>query len=99
VIYNFNPEKDDAGDKIEDAITNAHYVFKTGVPVVVDGEIASHGNKRTLWVDAKVKENAQVMRDIHDKFIKYYTVNERNYEVAGHHYVPNPLAIEVEAAH
>jgi len=98
-IYNFNPEKDDAGKMIEDAITNAYYVFKTGVPVVVDGEIASHGNKRTLWVDAKVKENPQVIRDIHDKFIKYYTVNEGNYEVVGHHYVPNPFAIEVEASH
>jgi formylmethanofuran dehydrogenase subunit A len=39
------------------------------------------------------------MRDIHDKFIKYYTVNEGNYEVVGHHYIPNPFAIEVEGAH
>ncbi|MDD1718291.1 MAG: amidohydrolase family protein, partial [Methanoregulaceae archaeon] len=96
-IYNLNPETPAKPEAIEAAFQNAAYVFKTGVLVVQNGEIVSHGNKRTLWVDVKVKENPQVMRDVHDKFLKFYSVNENNYEVAGHHYVPNPYVIEVDA--
>ena len=71
--------------------------MKAGTPVVIDGEIVSHGNKRTLWVDAKTSENPQVMRDIRDKFLKYYSVNMNNYDVAGH-FLTNPRVIEVDAA-
>ncbi|MCP1715776.1 formylmethanofuran dehydrogenase subunit A, partial [Methanocalculus alkaliphilus] len=56
-----------------------------------------NGNKRTLWVDVKTNENAQVQRDIALKFNKFYTVNQNNYEVAAHHYVPNPYVIEIDA--
>ncbi len=96
-IYNLNPETPTKPESIEAAFQNAAYVFKSGTLVVKDGEIVSHGNKRTLWVDVKVKDNPQVMRDVHDKFLKFYSVNENNYEVAGHHYVPNPYVIEVDA--
>ncbi|MDI6718075.1 MAG: formylmethanofuran dehydrogenase subunit A [Methanomicrobiales archaeon] len=96
VVYNFNPETDDPM-LIENAVSNAWALFKTGVQIIKDGEIVSNGNKRTLWVHAKVPENPQVMRDIREKFLKYYTVTERNYEVEGRSFIPNPYPIEVEA--
>ena len=72
--------------------TRAACVFKSGVQVVQNGEIVSNGHKRTLWVNAKVKENPQVMRDINEKFLKYYSITQANYEALGHHFVPNPYA-------
>jgi formylmethanofuran dehydrogenase subunit A len=65
----------------------------------MDRKFVSEGKKRTLWVDAKVNENPQVMRDVKEKFLKFYTVTEKNYEVTGKHFIPNPLAIEVDATH
>ena len=65
--------------------------------VVVNGEVVNNGNKRTLWVDAKVNDNPLVMRDIKEKFLKYYSMTQNNYESLGHHFVPNPYAIEVDA--
>ena len=73
------------------------HVFKCGVEVVENGEIVGTGNKRTLWVNAKVKDNPQVMRDINEKFLKYYSITQANYESLGHHFVPNPYALEVDA--
>ena len=98
VLYDLNPEKPFTPEMIEKAFTAAAFVFKTGVPVVKDGEIISNGNKRTLWVDVKVNENPQVVRDVQDKFLKFYSVNQGNYEVQGH-YAPNPRVIEVDATH
>lgn len=96
-IYNFNPEAPCTPDQIETAFTCAADVFKCGVHVVKNGEIVSNGNKRTLWVNATVRDNPQVMHDIEEKFLKYYSVNQNNYEVTGHHYIPNPYVIEVDA--
>ena len=96
VIYDLNPEKPFEAEAIERAFSSAAYVMKTGTPVVIDGEIVSNGNKRTLWVNAKVNENPQVMRDIQDKFLRYYSVNQNNYNVSKH-FVPNPYVIEVDA--
>jgi formylmethanofuran dehydrogenase subunit A len=98
VLYDLNPEKPFTPEMIEKAFTAAAYVFKTGVPVVKEGEIISNGNKRTLWVNVKVNENPQVIRDVQDKFLKFYSVNQGNYEVQGH-YTPNPRVIEVDATH
>ncbi|MCE5298519.1 MAG: formylmethanofuran dehydrogenase subunit A, partial [Methanoregulaceae archaeon] len=64
---------------------------------VIDGEIVSNGNKRTIWVDAKVNENPQVRRDIRDKFLKYYSVTQGNYDVTKHFLSANPRVIEVDA--
>jgi formylmethanofuran dehydrogenase subunit A len=97
VVYDINPEAPFTPDQIEQAFSAAALVIKTGVPVVENGQVINNGNKRTLWVDAKVNENAQVMRDVEEKFLKYYSVNLANYEVQGHHYIPNPYAIEVDA--
>ncbi|MDD1665325.1 MAG: formylmethanofuran dehydrogenase subunit A [Methanomicrobiales archaeon] len=82
-------------EKIEQAFQRALWFIKSGEIVVKDGEITSHGNKRTLWVNAKVKENPQVIRDIHEKFIKDYTVNLDNYPVRDY-LAPNPLVIDVD---
>ncbi len=83
--------------EIEKAFSHVKFLWKTGIPIITDGEIVSHGNKRTLWVNVKVKENPQVERDVHDKFLKFYTVSEKNYEVTGKHFIPNPYVIEVDA--
>jgi formylmethanofuran dehydrogenase subunit A len=48
-------------------------------------------------VNAKVKDNPQVMRDINEKFLKYYSMTQANYEALGHHFVPNPYTLEVDA--
>jgi formylmethanofuran dehydrogenase subunit A len=98
-VYDFNPEKEHKPQEIEDAFSEVKYLIKTGVPIIMDRKFVSEGKKRTLWVDAKVNENAQVMRDVKEKFLKYYTVTEKNYEVAGKHFIPNPFAIEVDATH
>lgn len=97
VVYDINPEGPFTPDQIEQAFSAASLVIKTGVPVVENGVVINNGNKRTLWVDAKVNENPQVMRDVEEKFLKYYSVNLNNYEVKGHHYIPNPYVIEVDA--
>ena len=97
-VYDFNPEKPLADpEMIETAFSKAAYVFKSGVQVVTHGDIVNIGNKRTLWVDAKVPDNPQVMRDIKEKFLKYYSITQANYESLGHHFVPNPYALEVDA--
>ncbi|MGE4375128.1 MAG: formylmethanofuran dehydrogenase subunit A [Methanoculleus sp.] len=96
-VYDFNPNEPHAPDDIEKAFSSAEHLFKTGVQVIRDHEIVSNGNKRTLWVNAKVNENPQVMRDVREKFLRYYTVTLNNYEVSGHHYIPNPYVIEVDA--
>jgi formylmethanofuran dehydrogenase subunit A len=98
VVYDFSPDKPVSNpDQIETAFSRAAHVFKSGVEVVTNGEIVNNGNKRTIWVNAKTKENPQVMRDIKEKFLKYYSVSQANYESLGHHFVPNPYAIEVDA--
>jgi formylmethanofuran dehydrogenase subunit A len=98
-VYDFNPEKEHKPQEIEDAFSEVKYLIKTGVPIIMDRKFVSEGKKRTLWVDAKVNENPQVMRDVKEKFLKFYTVTEKNYEVAGKHFIPNPYAIEVDATH
>jgi len=96
-VFDFNPNEPYVPDDIEKAFSNAEHLFKTGVHIINDHDIVSNGNKRTLWVNAKVNENPQVMRDVKEKFLRYYTVTLNNYEVSGHHYVPNPYVIEVDA--
>ena len=97
VVFAFNPNEPYAPDDIEKAFGDVEHLFKTGVHIINNHEIVSNGNKRTLWVNARVHENPQVMRDVREKFLRYYTVTLNNYEVRGHHYVPNPYVIEVDA--
>ncbi|PWR69653.1 formylmethanofuran dehydrogenase subunit A [Methanospirillum lacunae] len=95
VVYNIDENKIKDPEEIEKAFGTASQVFKSGTLVVDKGEVVSNGNKRTLWVDAKVPTNSQVERDVQMKFLKYYSVNLNNYEVSDH-YVANPYVIEVE---
>ena len=95
VVYDIDEGKIKDAEEIEMAFSSASYVFKSGTLVADHGEIVSNGNKRTLWVDAKVPSNAQLERDVKMKFLKYYSINQNNYEVSDH-YVPNPYVIEVD---
>ena len=95
-IFNIDEDKIKDPEEIEKAFTAADYVFKSGTMVVENGEIISNGNKRTLWVDAKIPMNKQVERDVNMKFLKFYSMNLNNYEVSNH-YVPNPYVIEVDS--
>ncbi len=81
---------------IERAFQRASWFIKSGVVVVKDGEITAHGNKRTIWVNAKVKDNRQVNRDIRESFKRDYTVGIDNYPVWDV-LAPNPLVIDVNA--
>jgi len=47
-------------------------------------------------VNAKVKANPQVTRDINEKFLKNYTVGIGNYPVWDA-LAPNPLVIDIDA--
>lgn len=95
VIYDIDEGKIKDAEEIEKAFSSATQVFKSGTLVVSNGEVVSNGNKRTLWVDAKVPFNTQVERDVQMKFLKYYSINLNNYEVTDH-FVANPYAIEVD---
>jgi formylmethanofuran dehydrogenase subunit A len=95
-VYDFNPDKVSDPEQIEKAFSAASAVIKSGTLVVSNGEVVSDGNKRTLWVNVKVNENPQVVRDVKEKFLKYYSVNQGNYEVAPH-YLQNPMVFEVDA--
>ncbi|MDK2974170.1 MAG: formylmethanofuran dehydrogenase subunit [Methanofollis sp.] len=95
-VYNINPEHMPADpDEIEKAFLRAAYVFKDGVMVSRDGEILATPPKLALWVNAKVPENAQVRRDIYEKFRKYYSVNLENYPVRDE-LAPNQRVIELD---
>ncbi|MBP2146490.1 formylmethanofuran dehydrogenase subunit A [Methanofollis sp. W23] len=96
-VYDYNPETAEDPELIEKAFSNAAYLFKGGEMVVKEGEVVSNGNKKTLWVDAKVAENPQVQRDVAEKFLRYYTVTQANYEVNEKIFMKNPYRIEVDA--
>jgi formylmethanofuran dehydrogenase subunit A len=98
-VSNINEEilaNTNAAPDIEKAFDAASYVFKNGVLVSQDGTIVGSTPKRTYWLDVKVPENKQVERDVQMKFLKYYSVNLDNYEVADH-YVANPEIIHIDA--
>ncbi|MDD3977094.1 formylmethanofuran dehydrogenase subunit A [Methanomicrobium antiquum] len=96
-VYAYNPETDDDPEKIEQAFGNARYFIKRGELIINEGEIISNGNKRTFWVNPGMELTSQVERDVTERFKKYYTVTQNNYEVKEHHYMPNPYEIEVKA--
>jgi len=96
VAYDLDPAALPSDPEVlEAAFQRASWFVKTGEIVVKDGEIMGHGNKRTLWVNAKVPENPQVRRDVHDKFLKDYTVGLDTYHVRDY-LLPNPYVIEVD---
>jgi formylmethanofuran dehydrogenase subunit A len=82
-------------EKIEAAFQRAACFVKSGEIVVKDGEVVSNGHKKTVWVNAKMPENPQVMRDITQSFTKDYTVNLINYTVRDY-LAPHPMVIDVD---
>ena len=70
-------------EMIETAFQRAACFIKSGEIVVKDGEVVSNGHKKTVWVNVKMPENPQVMRDITQSFTKDYTVQLENYHGQG----------------
>ena len=69
-------------EKIETALQRAACFIKDGEIVVKDGEVVSHGHKKTVWVKVKMPENPQVTRDVSQAFHQgTYTVDISNYPV------------------
>jgi formylmethanofuran dehydrogenase subunit A len=96
-IYNINPDKfPSTGPEIEKAFAQVAYLFKDGRICVEGGKVVDMGQKKTFWVDAKVKENKQVAHDVREKFLRYYSVNENNYSVP-ESYAPHQHIIAVDA--
>jgi formylmethanofuran dehydrogenase, subunit A (EC 1.2.99.5) len=96
-VYDLN-YKDMPSDpeKIESAFLRAAAFVKSGEIVVRDGEVLSHGHKKTVWVNPKMKENPQVKRDVTESFTKgYYTVGITNYPVR-EYLAPHPFVIDVD---
>jgi len=98
-VYDINPDKMPKGDELVKKLSECAYFIKDGVKCVENGVVlqAEPVGKETYWVDAKVPETKQVIRDVNEKFLKYYSVNLGNYEVVNH-YVPHPHVIEIEEA-
>jgi formylmethanofuran dehydrogenase subunit A len=91
-----DPTTDPAG--IERAFQDTAYTIKGGQVVVVDGEVVSKGNKRTIWVDATdgVMDPA-VMEDIDKKFLRFYSVTMNNYPVQDAYVERGELLVKPEA--
>jgi formylmethanofuran dehydrogenase subunit A len=91
-----DPTSDPAG--IEKAFQDTAYTIKGGEIVVIDGEVVSKGNKRTIWVDATdgVMDPA-VMEDIDKKFLRFYSVTMNNYPVQDAYVERGELLIKPEA--
>ncbi|HJJ54578.1 MAG TPA: formylmethanofuran dehydrogenase subunit A, partial [Methanocorpusculum sp.] len=96
-VYDINPDDMPKGLDLENKLSKCAYMFKDGVKVVENGVVleANPVTKETYWVDCKVPENKQVIHDINEKFLKYYSVKLDNYDVVNH-YVPHPHVIEIE---
>ncbi|MFA5414089.1 MAG: formylmethanofuran dehydrogenase subunit A [Methanoregula sp.] len=82
-------------EMIEKAFLRAACFIKSGEIVVRDGEVLGHGHKNTIWVNVKMPENPQVMRDITQSFTKDYTVGLSNYPVRDY-LAPHPFVIDVD---
>ena len=83
-------------EKIETAFQRAAYFIKNGEVIVKDGEVISHGHKKTVWVNVNMPENLQVTRDVSQAFHKgTYTVQLENYAVKDY-LAPHPYIINVD---
>ncbi len=84
-IYSYNPKTQDSTqdtDGLIHAFSKAAYTIKGGDIVVKDGEVVSMGQpKQLIWADADGFNNKQVVDDVVNKFLKYYSVTLNNYPV------------------
>jgi formylmethanofuran dehydrogenase subunit A len=82
-------------EKIETALQRAACFIKDGEVIVKDGEVVSHGHKKTVWVKVQMPENPQVTRDVSQAFTKgTYTIDIRNYPVR-EYLAPHQSVIDV----
>ena len=80
---------------IETALQRAACFIKDGEIVVKDGEVVSHGHKKTVWVKVNMPENPQVTRDVSQAFHQgTYTVDISNYPVR-EYLAPHQSVIDV----
>ena len=61
----------------------------------MNGDVVSHGHKKTVWVNVNMPGNPRVKRDIHQSFTKDYTVQLENYSVRDY-LAPHPYVINVD---
>jgi formylmethanofuran dehydrogenase subunit A len=96
-IYDLNPKTTDytqQPDALVKGLEAAAYTIKGGDIVVKDGEVVSvDAPKFTIWTDADGFNNKEVMNDIVEKFLKYYSVTLNNYPVQDN-YTPHPYVIK-----
>jgi formylmethanofuran dehydrogenase subunit A len=95
-VYNINPDNMLKGLELEDALSKVSVFIKDGVKCVENGVVleAEPVVKKTYWVNSSVPDTKQVIHDVSEKFLKYYSVNLANYEVVDH-YAPNQEIVEV----
>jgi len=84
--------------EVEEAFSRAAYTIKGGEVVVKDGEVVATPPGTTIWVDAKVPEEAEaeLMKDLEDAFKKYYTISLANYPVQDA-YLPHQERVAIDA--
>jgi formylmethanofuran dehydrogenase subunit A len=96
-IYDLNPKTTDIGQQPEvlvKAFESAAYTIKGGDIAVKDGEVVSvDAPKYTIWTDADGFNNKEVVNDIVEKFLKYYSVTLNNYPVQ-ENYAPHQQVIK-----
>jgi formylmethanofuran dehydrogenase subunit A len=84
-VYDFNAKAVDASQNpavVEKAFSSAEYTIKGGDIVVLNGDVVALTNsKQTVWTDADGFNNQQVIDDVVDKFLKFYSVTLNNYPV------------------
>jgi formylmethanofuran dehydrogenase subunit A len=99
-IFNINPETTDIARKyksVRKAFGSATYTIKDGQIVVKDGEVVSHVDGRTIWLNVQTEEPCVVDEEMKRKFREYWTVDYANYPVSDH-YLKVPEPIEVKAS-
>ncbi|MEM3731103.1 MAG: formylmethanofuran dehydrogenase subunit A [Candidatus Bathyarchaeia archaeon] len=83
-IYNVNPETTDPSKKyklVRKAFKRAAYTIKGGKIVVKNGEVISHVEGATMWLDVQTSEPAKISEEMKRKFKEYWTVEYENYPV------------------
>ncbi|RJS85245.1 formylmethanofuran dehydrogenase subunit A [Candidatus Bathyarchaeota archaeon] len=98
-IYDVNPKETDPSiefKKIRRAFQNAAYTIKGGQIVVKNGKVVRHVWGKTIWVDVKLKSQAEVSSDMKKRFREYWTVEFENY-IIPESYLRESLPVRTEA--
>jgi len=97
-IFNINPETTDIAKKYKSArkaFDKAAYTIKDGQIVVKDGEVVSHLDGRTMWLDVQTAEPCRIDEEMKRKFKQYWTVEYDNYPVSSHYIkVKDPITVK-----